>query len=358
MTSQVKKVNESFLKSVSEKLSTRTEILIKIPTELLSPQTVQILVEEFFLNLEIISELVKSLNIDNSWLTADSNIKVSTMLKKQQSLFARIIIYMKDLAHKNLNCSESLEQLWFIISEFFLSFSSNISLDQIKLYTFLYSINTDLFEVCEFLIQQTKSSEIKTHEDHTPNTNECLKSILTEFSLQVLDIERSTSLFERLKLISVAFMCKMSVDCLQLSTLTNKVVINQQTDTEINSNFVKYGKHLKNIIFHFIFTTYMCQDELHQNDLRIKEDILSQTDSSSYHTMSLLIFLDGFGHGTCSVLSFNEFKFCLSLVESLYRNDYFSVFSDPLINKSFMNILNQYSEYMLMLSAFFTWYNR
>ncbi len=261
---------------------------------------------------------------------------------------------------QNLDCPESIEQLMFILSELYLTFSSNISLDPIKLYTFLYSIDTGLFELCELLVQQRQAAGAqRIVEEHATNLNECLKSILTESSLRVFEIERLTTSFERLKLVCFAFMCQMSVECLQLARLpTNQVVLGEQADSEIHSKFTQFGKHLKSIVFHFIFTTYLMQDEQRCQGLRIKEEILGQTGSHSFHAMSLLIFLDGFAQGTCSVLSFNEFKFCLSLADSLLRHDFFGILSDPLLNMSLMKSLNEYSEYILMLSAFFTWYNR
>ena len=125
-------------------------------------------------------------------------------------------------------------------------------------------------------------------------------------------------------------------------------ILNQKTDTEIHSRFNKYGKHLKFITFNFIYTKYLEEN----SQLRIKSEILAQISSHSFHAMSLLIFLNSFKQDTCSVLSFTEYEFCLALIETLFDKEYFNIAYDPLLTSGFIQILNDYAEYLLMLNAF------
>ena len=147
-------------------------------------------------------------------------LKISSMLKQHKYISGLIKSHMKHLI-TNLNCPESLEQLLFIISEFYLAFSSNISLDPVKMYTFLHSIDIEIFEICDYLVQKGLTDIQRTPEDYATNTTECLKNILTESNMQLFEIEKVTTGLERLKIVSLAFICQMSVQFIQLGISQN-----------------------------------------------------------------------------------------------------------------------------------------
>lgn len=216
-------MNIDLLKLTIDKSTSRADILIhldltKSPCTL---QLLQIFINEYFYNLELVSAITKSEN------TPAVNELIEITLTKSKTLFHHICTHTRILV-KKLDCAESLNQLGLIINELYSNFSGNVSLDQTKFYAFLYSVDIRIFEICEFLIEpnETKIGILPDKDLISCNLNDCLKNIVTEGNIQVFEVEKSMGIFERIKLVALAFSSEMSVCCIQLGKLFKCFLVN------------------------------------------------------------------------------------------------------------------------------------
>ena len=321
----------------------------KVPTLNL----VQIFIEEYFLNLELVSNALEA-NV------ALDELQLIQLFQRTKSLFSFISNHSMALIDHVSSSAAAIEFLSFVLSEFYLSLTKVFSIkNQTKFYAFLYTVDLDFFEVCYSLIdqQQTMDSDQVRPELTNINLNEGLKTILIESDISIIDLNTNTTQLERLKLIAMAFISFMSVQCLKLEQMKpKKKIVNEQTDTEVYTKFQKFGETLKNNLYHSIFSSYF--GAVAEKSTNIKLEIQLQTSARFYHSLNLMLFLDTFNYSECSCLSFNEYRFSLTVFDTVIRNRSFQMVSDPFVSPILLQILCGYGGFLLMLGSFFTWYKR
>ena len=349
-------IDIKLLKLISNKLMERAQVLFQlnefnlaqsIPIEL-----VQILIEEYFLNLEILTCLIQ-VSPENSRL---KQIDINSMLKCLKNLFGLICSFTKRLVTADGLDVGAIERLGFIVTEFYLSVRNSISKSSLKMFLFLFSIDMNFFEICHQILLLNSEANSLTDQQANNSVNICLKNVLNEAHFSIGDFNCCTSL-ERLQLVCLAFICQMAVECLSidLNSVKKYAILNEKNDLkQINAEFNSFGENLKNNMFNFIFEKYF-KSEKKNDGLALRQEVLLKIDSARFNQITLILFLRSFQKMECSVLKFDEFMFCLNLVESLFKHNYFELSNDPFMSLTILKILTEYSKFILMTSACFTW---
>lgn len=135
----------------------------------------------------------------------------------------------------------------------------------------------------------------------------------------------------------------------------NLLIFNEDSNHISFAEIKKFGEHLKNKAFNYIFTTYFIEKN---NQLLFKQEIEAQMSSYNYHTLNLFVFLGRFRESSCSVLSFDEFKFCQATLSSIVKNENLNVVNDPLKSRILMEILFDYGKFFFNIYGYCIWQNR
>ena len=152
----------------------------------------------------------------------------------------------------------------------------------------------------------------------------------------------------------------MAVECLSIDLESVKyAILNEKNDLkQINTEFNSFGENLKNNMFNLVFEKYFkFEKKINQNNdgLVLRQEVLLKIDSARFNQIKLILFLKSFQKMECSVLKFDEFMFCLNLIESLFKHNYFESNNDPFMCLTILKILTEYSKFILMTAACFTW---
>lgn len=136
----------------------------------------------------------------------------------------------------------------------------------------------------------------------------------------------------------------------------NSKVVNEQTDSEVYERFQRFGESLKKNLYGLIFSTYF--GSAAEKSTSIKREVLLQTSSHLYHSLNLMIFLDSFSQNECSMLSFNEYRFSLTIIDTIFRSRAFQITADSILSPLMLQTFCNYGGFLLMLNSFCTFHNR
>lgn len=200
--------NSSLLNQLTQRLLERADSLIHLTaSRALTANLIQIIIEEYFLNLVLVSSILEAgVALDDS--------HVSRLLQGAKSLFGFISNHTSQLV-EDISTS-SMDLMSFILTEFYLSLAKVFSRNQFKVYVLLYTVDVEFFENCYSLIGQQSTTDSDKSEINATNLNECLKTILVEADISLVDLKKQTTQLERLKLMAMALVSTISVQCLKL----------------------------------------------------------------------------------------------------------------------------------------------
>lgn len=133
-------------------------------------------------------------------------------------------------------------------------------------------------------------------------------------------------------------------------------MVSEQADSEVYERFRKFGETLKSNMYHLIYATYFGSSA--EKLTSFKREVLQETSSQLYHSLNLMIFLEAFSHSECSMLSFNEYRFSLTVIDTIFRSRAFQITADSMIGPVMLKIVCDYGGFLLMLNSFCTWHNR
>lgn len=208
----VYRFNSSLLNQLAQRLLERADSLIHLASSrALAANLVQIFIEEYFLNLVLVSSLLEA-------GVALGETQLNQLLQGAKSLFGFISNYTSQLVEDMSTSSGSMDLISFILTEFYLSLAKVFSRNQFKIYVLLYTVDVELFENCYSLIDNQESTvDSDRSKINAINLNECLKTILLEADISLVDLNKHTTQLERLKLMAMALVSTISVQCLNLS---------------------------------------------------------------------------------------------------------------------------------------------
>ena len=284
----------------------------------------------------------------------NDEIDLNHLIKKVKNLSILITMnfkkLLKCLSQTDLPIIEKkniLNQLNYILTEISFNFQSNVCTNEAKLYIFLCTFDFKLIETILQLIALNEDlfkEETNKNETNQSQTNESLKTVLNSNNLSIICLKKHLNDLERIKLIALSFLGYITVEYCYFIDSSFK----SNTQNEFNS----IGKNLKNSLIKLIYNSYF---EKKSDSITLKDEILSKK-NFYFELLSILIFLNSFKQKNCSILNWKEYRFCLNVFESLLTNNYFNLCQDPIISRLLLRILSEYSDKLLMVNAYLSWY--